>query len=31
MNNSIEIYSSQNGSIQLNVKLENDTVWFTQS
>ena len=25
MNNSIEIYSSQDGSIQLNVKLENDT------
>ena len=31
MNNSIEIYSSQDGSIQLNVKLENDTVWLTQS
>ncbi len=31
MNNSIEIYSSQDGSIQLNVKLENDTVWFTKS
>ena len=31
MNNSIEIYSSQDGSTQLNVKQENDTVWFTQS
>lgn len=31
MNNSIEIYRSQDGSIQLNVKLENDTVWLTQS
>ena len=31
MNNSIEIYSSQDGSIQLNVKLENETVWLTQS
>ena len=31
MNNSIEIYSSQDGSIQLKVKLENDTVWLTQS
>lgn len=31
MNNSIEIYCSQDGSIQLNVKLENDTVWLTQS
>lgn len=31
MNNAIEIYSSQDGSIQLNVKLENDTVWLTQS
>ena len=30
MNNSIEIYSSQDGSIQLKVKLENDTVWLTQ-
>lgn len=30
MNNSIEIYRSQDGSIQLNVKLENDTVWLTQ-
>ena len=25
--NAIEIYCSQDGSIQLNVKLENDTVW----
>ena len=25
MNNSIEIYSSQDGSIQLNMKLENNT------
>ena len=31
MNNSLEIYRSQDGSIQLNVKLENDTVWLTQS
>ena len=31
MNNSIEIYSSQDGSIQLKVKLENDTVLLTQS
>ena len=31
MNNSIEIYSSQDGNIQLKVKLENDTVWLTQS
>ena len=31
MNNAIEIYCSQDGSIQLNVKLENDTVWLTQS
>lgn len=31
MNNSIEIYRSQDGSIQLNVKMENDTVWLTQS
>ena len=31
MNNSIEIYRSQDGCIQLNVKLENDTVWLTQS
>ena len=31
MNNSIEIYRSQDRSIQLNVKLENDTVWLTQS
>lgn len=31
MNNSIEIYRSQDGSIQLKVKLENDMVWLTQS
>lgn len=31
MNNQIEIYRSQNGSVQLNVKLENETVWLTQS
>ena len=31
MDNQIEIYSSQDGSIQLNVKLENETVWLTQS
>ena len=29
-NNSIEIYSSQDGSIQLNVKLENDTIWLNR-
>ena len=31
MNNSIDIYRSQDGSVQLNVKLENETVWLTQS
>ena len=31
MNTSIEIYRSQDGSVQLNVKLENETVWLTQS
>ena len=31
MNNSIEIYRSQDGSVQLNVKQENETVWLTQS
>lgn len=31
MNNSIEIYRSQDGSVQLNVKLENETAWLTQS
>ena len=31
MDNSIEIYRSQDGSVQLNVKLENETVWLTQS
>lgn len=30
MNNSIEIYRSQDGSVQLNVKLENDTVWLSR-
>ena len=30
MSNSIEIYRSQDGSVQLNVKLENDTIWLTQ-
>lgn len=30
MNNAIEIYSSKDGSIQLNVKLENDTVWLNR-
>lgn len=29
MNNSIEIYRSQDGSVQLNVKLENGTVWLS--
>ncbi|MBP3511498.1 MAG: virulence protein RhuM/Fic/DOC family protein [Prevotella sp.] len=29
--NVIEIYSSQDGSIRLDVKLENDTVWLTQN
>lgn len=29
MNNSIEIYCSQDGSVQLNVKLENETVWLS--
>ena len=27
----IEIYRSPDGNIELNVKLENDTVWLTQS
>ena len=31
MNNPIEIYRSQDGSIQLNVKLENETVCLIQS
>ncbi len=30
-NNQIEIYRSTDGNIELNVKLENDTVWLTQS
>lgn len=29
MNNSIEIYHSQDGSVQFNVKLENETVWLS--
>ena len=29
MNNSIEIYHSHDGSVQLNVKLENETVWLS--
>ncbi len=29
--NQIEIYRSADGSIELSVKLENDTVWLTQS
>ena len=31
MSNSIEIYRSEDGSVQLNVKLENETVWLTQN
>ncbi len=27
----IEIYRSADGNVELNVKLENDTVWLTQS
>lgn len=30
-NSSIEIYRSPEGNIELNVKLENDTVWLTQN
>ena len=30
-NNQIEIYRSADGNVELNVKLENDTVWLTQS
>ena len=30
MNNSIEIYRSQDGNVQLNVKLENETVWLNR-
>lgn len=30
MSNSIEIYRSEDGSVQLNVKMENETVWLTQ-
>ena len=31
MSNSIEIYRSEDGSVQLNVKLENENVWLTQN
>ena len=31
MSNYIEIYRSEDGSVQLNVKLENETVWLTQN
>lgn len=31
MSNSIEIYRSEDGSVQLNVKLENETVWLKQN
>lgn len=31
MNNSIEIYRSHDGSVQLNVKLENETVWLNRA
>lgn len=31
MHDAIEIYKSPDGSVQLDVKLENDTVWLTQS
>ena len=31
MNSGIEIYKTSDGSVQLDVKLENDTVWLTQS
>lgn len=30
MSNSIEIYRSEDGSVQLNVKMENETVWLIQ-
>jgi len=30
-NNSIVIYTAPDGSLQLDVKLENDTVWLTQA
>lgn len=30
-NSTIEIYRTQDGKIELNVKLENDTVWLTQA
>ena len=28
---SLSLYKSEDGSIQLNVRLEKDTVWLTQS
>ena len=31
MSNSIEIYRSEDGSVQMNLKLENETVWLTQN
>ena len=30
-NSSVVIYKSKDGAIQLDVKLENETVWLTQS
>ena len=30
-NSSIEIYRSPEGTVELDVKLENETVWLTQS
>lgn len=30
-NSSLVIYKSEDGAIQLDVKLENETVWLTQS
>ena len=29
--NKIEIYRSEDGKVELNVKLEKDTVWLTQN
>ena len=31
MNSNIEIYQSQDNQIELNVKFETDTVWFSQA
>jgi hypothetical protein len=31
MNNTIELYQSSDGAIQLDVKLDQDTVWLTQA